>query len=352
MESTDSDIGITLGGLLQGRLSYLRTASAGEVPSAERLGFGMRRVRLRFDVDLGERVGFFAQLGGGSGSLGVLDIFASYQVNERVRVRLGRMASAQPRAFILTSGAAIDAIDRAVITERWGARTLSPDGRDFGLDVQVQGERGRVLLFLHNGYGNWSSARGNLRGGLSSADPLSGQDHIGMALSLYGDYRPEAFAGLEVGGFVGLNGAQNPLTERTANGGGRTYASYAAHLYWGAVPGSQPVRAKADVIGVRYAAPEGGGEATSTLGLSLLGAVRAGRGGEVFGRVESYQEEDAFAQAGNLPYWTVGASLSPSALRGGPYPRERFTLAYSTTRPDFPGAGRRHLVILQAQIVF
>ena len=207
-----------------------------------------------------------------------------------------------------------------------------------------------MLLFLHNGYGDWGSA--NLRGGLSSADPLGGQDHAGLALSLYGDYQPEALAGLEVGGFAGLNGAQSPLTARTAGERGRTYVSYAAHLYWGTVPGSQPVRVKADAIGVRYAAPENGGEAASTLGLSLLGAVRAGQGGEVFGRVASYREDDAFAQVDNLPYWTVGGSFSPSALRGGSYARERFTLAYSTTRPDSPSAGRRHLVILQAQIVF
>ena len=158
--------------------------------------------------------------------------------------------------------------------------------------------------------------------------------------------------GLEVGGFAGISGAENPLTARDAGSLGRSYVTYAAHLYWGAAPGSQPVRVKADVIGVRYAAPSGDGEATSTLGLSLLGAARAGRGAEVFGRVESYRHDDAFPTPDDLPYWTVGASLSPSALRGGPYPRERFTLAYSTTRPDLPDAGRRHLVILQGPRLF
>ena len=352
VETTGPDISVVVDGFLQGRASYLRVASATEeADAAERLGFGFRRIRLRFDVGIGDRLGLFFHFAGASGTVGVLDFFATYQATDRLRFRFGRMASAQPRAFILTPAPAIDAVDRAFIAERWGARTLSPDGRDFGVDVQLQGERGEVSLFLHNGDGSWSA--GNVRGGLSSRDPLNGLDRTGLALSLYGAYRPPTLSGLEVGAFAGVNGAKNLITVRDAGSPGRTYTSYAAHLYWGATPGSQPVRVKADVIGVRYAAPESGGDATSTLGLSLLGAAQASRGAEVFGRVESYRgEEEAFASVDNGPYWTVGASLSPSAFRGLAYARERLTLAYSTTRPDVSGAGRRHLVTLQAQIVF
>ena len=240
VETTGPDISVVVDGFLQGRASYLRVASATEeADAAERLGFGFRRIRLRFDVGIGDRLGLFFHFAGASGTVGVLDFFATYQATDRLRFRFGRMASAQPRAFILTPAPAIDAVDRAFIAERWGARTLSPDGRDFGVDVQLQGERGEVSLFLHNGDGSWSA--GNVRGGLSSRDPLNGLDRTGLALSLYGAYRPPTLSGLEVGAFAGVNGAKNLITVRDAGSPGRTYTSYAAHLYWGA-DARQPAR--------------------------------------------------------------------------------------------------------------
>ena len=357
VEPSDPDVRFTLGGTLQPRFSYGRSELAGD-ERVERLGFGMRRMRLRFQASLDERVGAFVQLEGGGGDVGAVDVYAFYQPTERLRFRLGRFVGAQPRAFILTPHALIDAVDRAAIAELWGRRTLSPDGRDFGLDVRLDGARGHATLFLHNGDGNWSAAFGNFREGISGGTATGSVQRTGMAVSLYGAYEPEAVPGLEVGGFAGYNGAEGAAS---AAGGpnpnaGRTYASYAAHLYWGAVPGSRPVRLKADLIGVRYASVAGVQE--TTLGLSLLGAVRAGRAAEVFGRAESYRtsidREGGNDVSTNQPYWTVGASISPSALFGGLYRRERLTLAYSTTRPDpeRPGAGRQHLVILQAQLIF
>lgn len=358
VETADPDVRLTLGGTLQPRFSYGRSVLSGGDARLERLGFGMRRARLRVEASLNGRVGAFLQLDGGSGDVGALDLYAFYQPSEHVRVRLGRFVSAQPRAFVLTSHTRLDAVDRAAIAERWGRRTIGSDGRDFGLDVRLSGTRGHVTLFLHNGDGNWSAAFGNFREGISGNDPTGELDRTDLALSLYGAYEPEAVPGLEAGGFAGYNSARNSNTAlETATGEvGRAYASYAAHLYWGAVPGSRPVRLKADLIGVRYASVAGVQE--ETLGLSLLGAVRAGRAAEVFGRAETYRawikREQGEDDRTNQPYWTVGASFSPSALRGQPYRRERLTLAYATTRPapERAGAGRQHLFVLQAQLVF
>ena len=358
VETSGPDVRLSLGGLIQTRLSYGRSEIPGSDERLERLGFGIRRARLNFEAALSEQAGASLQLEGDGGDVGVIDFFAFYQPTERLRFRLGRFPGAQPRAFILTPAPLIDAVDRAAIAELWGRRTVSGDGRDFGLDVRLGGERGHVSLFLHNGDGNWGRAFGNFREGISGGSATGGVERTGLAISLYGTYEPERVEGLEAGGYAGYNGAEGAASAFSGPNpnAGRTYASYAAHLYWGALPGSRPVRLKADLIGVRYAALEGFQE--STLGLALFGAVRVGQAAEVFGRAESYRasisrEGGADADA-NRPYWTVGASFSPSALFGDPYRRERFTLAYSTTDPDEErtGAGRQHLVIFQAQLVF
>ncbi len=306
-----------------------------------RVGWGVRRARARFVLTLSDGLGANYDVDVGSGSLQSVDLFAFYQPNENLRFRVGRMAGSQPRAHIGTLLPYIDAVSRPAIAERWGRGTVGGDGRDFGIDVRYQTDELELSAFLHNGDGSFATDRGNVRQEISGGDATGGLDRVIQAVSVYAGYAPAALPGFEVGGYAGYNSAEGPNT------GERPYVSYAGHLYWGPEPGSQPVRLKADAIGIRY---EDGGSDQHVLGLSLLGAVRATPFSEVFARAETLipdlddDRTDVFV--------TAGASLSVSALRGLAYHQERFTLAYANGLPDVDNPVNQHLVVVQFQIVF
>lgn len=349
VETRDRDIDITLGGTFQPRLSYGWTAGDGE--DDERVGFGLRRARLKIDVGVGPRWGGVLQFETAAPEATVLDAYIYYQPNPHWRVRAGRMVSAQPRAFILTPAAVIDAVDRAAIANLWNAGTIGAAGRDFGLDLRYQTDQGEALLFLHNGDGSWDRARGNYRDELPG-DVTGGIDRSPgeMAVSFYSALRPATVRGLDLGGYVSYNGSQNPNTVAAGQDHGRDYTSYAGHLYWGALPGSQPVRFKIDAIGVVY-------EETRrvprqhTFGLSALGAVGVHRAAELFARIEHY-DPDLNRDGSTSLFVTAGASVSPSRLRGQPYDRQRLTLGYSTRLPEDDNLPQQHLLVLQAQLNF
>jgi hypothetical protein len=348
---------IELSGGVQARFSYGRLAPSddgeGEGENVDRLGFGVRRARFRSLATIGSNAGVFLQLAGG-GTLGVLDAYGFYQPSDHWRLRFGRMATAQPRASRLTSFTRIDAIARPEIVDKWVSGTIGAGGRDFGLDAIYTSDRGEAILAVHNGDGSWNRQRGNYRPDVNNA--LDGTERLGMAASLYGAYEPEALQGVEVGGYVGYNGSGNPNT--AAFGEGRMYLSYAAHAYWGAAPGSQPLRLKADLIGVDYEVLEDaiGPEEDfdqRTMGLSLLGAGRVHQAGEVFARLELYDPNNSIFDFDDQErYVTVGGSFSLSALRGQPYRRQRLTLAYTGLLPEAEGRANQHLVVLQAQLIF
>ncbi|MDX1547408.1 MAG: hypothetical protein R3247_10495 [Rhodothermales bacterium] len=337
------DVRLRLGGLIQSRASYGWMTAPRE---ADRVGFGVRRARLRAEARVGPKAGLHLQVEA-AGAFQALDAYAFYQPTERWRLRLGRMVSAQPRAFILTSATQIDAVDRAAIALLWDRTTLATAGRDFGLDLRYAAPQAEVLLFLHNGDGDWNRLRGNARGAILG-DPTDGAsgDLGDLAASAYAAFRPASVPGLEVGGFAGVSGRGNPNTR--IDDDDRGYGSYAAHVYWGARPGSQPVRLKVDLIGVRFEETESIG-AQQTLGVSFLGAFQVHPGAELFARAERY-DPNTDADDDGATFVTAGASLSLSALRGRSYHQERLTLGYSTRRPENENAPRAHLLVLQAQI--
>ena len=361
VETSGPEVRLELGGIVQPRLSYgwVDEDETSVEERRERIGFGVRRVRLRATATLAERAGVFIQLEGASGNMQVLDAYAFYNLNSSVRLRVGRMVSAEPRALILTPASVIDAVDRAAIAEIWGRGTLGSDGRDFGLDVRFQTAQGEALLFVHNGDGAWSRLRGNYREGISGGQPTGGLE-VGLddlAVSFYTALRPKRFPGIEIGGFASYNGSANPNTVITLTSTetiGRRYLSYAAHLYWGATPGSQRFRLKADVIGLRYEntdlAPRLFRD-QHTVGAALLGALRLHRAAELFVRFEQYDRNVNNMGDGDV-YLTGGFSLSPSRLRGGSFSRERLTLGYSVLFPEDRNEPERHLLILQAQVAF
>lgn len=357
------DPSLSIGATFQGRLSYGWYEEAAADYTRERLGFGIRRARLRGEATFGN-LGIYGQVDAAGSSVQLLDAYLLYAPTGRLQLQLGRFTPAQPRAFQLTSHTRMDSFERTAIALRWDDGTLDSSGRDFGLSLQYSAPRGELLLSLHNGDGDWSSLRGNVRPGLAG-DVTGGTDNAGMAVSLYGAYQPAAFPGVEAGGFLGYNAAKSPSTEVSEGffaGTPRTYASYASHLYWGARPGSQPFRLKADLIGIRYETltvpptvdlPPGTqivDDEQRALGLSLLGAARLHRTTELFGRIEQFDpntdtDEDA------TRYLTFGVNFSLSALYGQPYRNQRLTLAYGTSQPEASESPNQHLIALQLQIV-
>lgn len=327
---------ITLGGTLQPRFSYGHHEASGRT----RLGFGLRRARLRATLRLSERWSFRFQVDGTGTTARFPDAYAVYTPHPNWSFRVGRLPSIQPRSLALTSHRYVDAVERPAIAERWGARTIGSDGRDFGLEVAYRREQGRLLLFLHNGDGSWERLRGNYRESPSSTDVTGGVRHTVMAVTLGGALTPKAVEGLELGGFVSYNGAGNPNTA------GRRYVSYGLHLYRGANPGSRPLRLKLDGLVVRYFRKEGAEPvpADRLLGGAVLGAVRLHRAAEAFARIEHLKEGRTEPDRTIL---TAGFSVSPSAYRGEGYERRRLTVAYTTER----GIAQR-LLVVQWQLIF
>lgn len=367
-------VALALGGTLQPRFSYAH-AGSGEADGDERVGFGLRRARLRFEAELAGRAGASLQLGAAGTAAELFDAFVFFDMTEAWRLRLGRFAPAQPRAAQLTSHTRIDLVARAAVAQRWGAATLANDGRDFGLEALYETGRFDVQAGLYNGNGGWDRALGNVREDITG-DPTGGVYTRGLAAGAYGAWRPAALPGLEVGGHASYNAARSNEAARppevllppSAAGRGalaeetRSYASYSGHLYWGARPGAQPVRLKADLIGTRYESLDYLDDAGSpnanvqtleqhALGASLLAAVGlADQSAELLARFERY--DLATGRDGNAQdYLSAGASVSPSALRGRPYRRQRLTLAYAT-RLSSGDDGSAHLLVFQAQLVF
>ncbi|MDT7857739.1 hypothetical protein RQM47_13890 [Rubrivirga sp. S365] len=306
-----------------------------------RYGAGLRRARLQVRVLYRDLAGVEYDVDGGAGRVQSVDLFAFVALAEGVQARAGYFPVAQPRGGILTPYFLIDAVDRAVVAERWLAGTVGGDGRDLGVDVTVARGRTLATLTVHNGAGTLNPAAGNVREGISNPDVAGGPETSGLAVSAAASH--QVGGGVEVGAFAGLNAAGPERTDRGA--GGRSYTTGGAHLYWGAVPGNQPVRLKLDALALRYADDGRGGQ--SAVGLSALGAVRVLDHGEAFARAERFwADTDADAD----DYLTAGLSYSPSGALRGPYHRARLTLAYQYR--DGAALPDAHLVILQGQLAF
>lgn len=335
---------LEFGGTLQPRVSY-GVADGGD---AERVGFGLRRARFRADAFFGERYGVHYDVGLGSGRLTSIDLFVFYAPTPSLRIRGGLLPVAQPRAFVFTPMTRIDAVDRPAIADHWASNTIGGRGRDFGVSMEYSAGGATVELSLHNGSGSFDRAEGNFRETVIGFQ--EGPTLPDLAAGAYVSYEPTAVPGFEIGGYTGYNGSRNANTAPEGGDAGRRYVSYSGHLYWGAEPGSQPFRFKADVIGVRYESIRSGGtrfDEQHTIGGAVLGAARMTSYSEVFARYERLYADLDMLEG---DYVTAGLSYSPSARRGAAYWRERFTLAYTNALPD-EGA-TVHLVVFQAQLSF
>ncbi len=328
---------VSLWGIFQPRVSY----GSMENESVERFGFGVRRARIRVEVALQNRIGVRYDADLASGSLQSVDLFAFYRLSPRAQVRFGVMASAQPRAHIFTPLPLIDGFDRAAIAEQWAGATLGGGGRDFGIDFQYQTPEWTFVGFLHNGDGSFDRSRGNFAQTISSESATRNVDRTSLATSLYLAHRPTTLPGVEIGGYLSQNPSENPNT-RTSAGVGRKYFSYAAHIYYGAAPGSQPVRLKLDLIGINY---DGPGD-VERLGVSVLGAFLLNPYMEIFGRYENIQQDTRIAADDVV---SAGISFSLSKFYGGNFSDQRATFGYSFLDSVF--GSQQHLFVLQWQLV-
>jgi hypothetical protein len=354
-------VDLRLGGTFQPRASYGFASNTDDADEdLARVGFGLRRARLRATASFGPDFGVYYDVDLATGDLRSVDLHAFWQATPRLRLRAGYLVGAQPYAYALTSHTRLDAVDRAAISERWAGGTIGSSGRDFGFDVRYETDDFTLDVFLHNGDGSFARDRGNFRESVSGLSATRGVDTDGLAVGGFANYEPAGLPGVEVGAFAGYNGSENPLTAPAGREEGRSYVSYAGHLYWGANPGSQPFRLKGDIIGIRYEELPGKGanplvEAQHSLGYSVFAAARAFDHGEVFARGEQYHpllDGGVNDDVGADTYFTAGASYSLSARRGLPYRQERMTVAYTSGLPDAPGRADQHLVVIQLQFVF
>lgn len=314
----------------------------------DRVGFGLRRARIRFDARLQGGPGLFAQMDGSGGSVSMLDFYAYYQLAPSLRVRAGRMVSAQPRSFVMTSMFQIDGTDRPAVAERWGRATIGSDGRDFGVDARLVSGPLEAVLFVHNGDGSWDRARGNYRESVSGGNATRSVERAALAVTGALTLRPAFLQGLELGGFAGFNPSDNP---NTAIGDlGRAYVTFGGHAYFGANPGSKRFRLKADLIGITYESLPGV-KVQNSLGISLFGAVGLTPESELYARVESLQP-DSRSEDDPDGYFAAGLSFSPSARRGQSYQRERITVEYGRFKGGHLNAESENLLIVQLQLAF
>ncbi len=330
-----------LAGTVQPRVSVaLQDTSA--TGGQERFGFGLRRVRFEARVVWRERVGFEFDVDGSSGAVTPVDMYGVVFVTDRLQVRAGRVPGAQPRGSVATSHREIDAIERAAIIGRWADGTLGSSGRDIGIDVRYDAGRTFAELFVHDGSGVFTRDQANFRESIEDASATGGVDRAGLAVSAALRHQPAALAGVEVGGYASVNAGGNERTE--VGGERRSYLSAGGFAYWGAEPGSQPVRLKADALAIAYESLPGVEQQTA-VGVSGLGAIRVLGAGEVFGRAERFWPDAGPAET----YVTAGASYSPSAAAGGRYRTVRLTAAYAWR--DVDGLAG-HLAVVQGQFAF
>lgn len=342
----------TLTGGIQLRAAYGTSAenNTAVLPELDRLGLGIRRVRARYTFETSAKAGLFIQVEGNNGFGEFIDAFGYYRFSDALELRVGRFPETQPRSHIATPYFLIDAVERPNIASRWASATLGGDGRDFGIAARYSKDRTQLTVMLGNGDGSWDRARGNYRETVVSGAVTRRINRTSMALSGAVTHQLASLESVEVGGFASLNTSRNPNTRVTGSDLGRQYVSYGAHAYWGANPGSQPIRAKLDLLATQY--EERGPFAQQTaLGYAAFLAARLTTFSEVFARAEQYDAVSDEGPDGDV-YITAGASLSLSQLRGDAYHTERLTLAYSTLQPGADLQPTQHVLILQAQILF
>ena len=345
-ESLLDEIDLTWSATVQPRASYGLDEVDDE--TSERLGFGLRRARLSLDAEFGDTYGLFYDVDLAGAGLTTISLFGYVKPQDGLLIRFGYLPGAQPQAYIPTPMTRLDLLERAAIAELWARGTIGAAARDFGVDATLTSGKLDASLFVHTGDGSFGPLRGNFSRSVSTLSATGGVARTDLAVSSSLRLRDAGLDGLQVGAYASYNSSANPNT--AVQNIGRAYMSWSGHAYYGAVPGSQALRLKLDVIGVSYEEISSQGNpvvaAQNTLGVSALAALRLIDGMELLARVENYMPDNG---GSDVTFVAAGLSFSPSARRGLPYQRERITLAYSSALPDGRSA---HLVEVQGQVSF
>jgi hypothetical protein len=319
------DVSVRLGFTVQPRFTYAYEA-VNNADAIERMGFGVRRYRMRATTSFGSDFRLFTQLEGSGTSATLIDLRAEYKLNDKIWLRLGRFVGAHPRVMALTPLGEIDHIDRPAIAALWASNTIGGDARDYGLEMLYTTPQLHYRLFLSNGHnGN------NYRNEPANASITGNTADKGMAVNGMVSFFPESIKGAEVGAHAGVNQSKNPNTiSARAPGVGRGFTTTSAYAYWGARPGDQPVRVKFDILSVHYdkiVLANGSDFQQNFMGAALMGAYAVLPEFEVLATLENYNL-DQDNSASEVRSITLAGSYSFSKARGGAFSTQKMTVGY------------------------
>lgn len=313
------DVSLRLGSTIQPRFTYVNEDT--NTQDIDRIGFGVRRFRLRTYIGVGSHVQVFSQLEGSGTNAQLLDLRVDYKLNSDLTLRVGRFAGAQPRAMAMTLHSDIDAIDRAASADYWARNTLGADARDYGAEIVWKPNRLEYRLFLHNG-----DNRYNYRSGAVDESPGLNNSSKKMAVSSMIRFFPNNDTHTDIGIYGSYNGGggQNPFAAKN-------YYSAAFHAYRGTFPGHYPLRVKFDAILTSFndVPIQGGLENRLFAGATIFTGYLVRTDTEVFGRLERFSTNAHSDQNQNTDFATIGLTYSFSAAQGKNFQSNKVTAAYT-----------------------
>lgn len=315
-----NDMKLRLSGTLQSQASLLSDTET-------RVGFGVRRARLRLGGEIRPDIRVFIQLEGSGVSATLTDIRAEWDINPNTTLRAGRFVGAQPRSMAVTLHYEIDAIDRAVTGDHWASITRGADARDYGVELVHRAGDLEVRGYLHNG-GNGQ----NITGRIAAPQPSNNITKRHLNISGMVRWLPKSNPNQELGAHVGVNPKAYGTMPR--------YVEASAHIYWGAKPGSQPMRVKADAVHVRR---DEFGDPSMT-GMSLFVGHLLNADLELFGKAEwlnSYVYNND-----NRTFGTIGLTRKFGSWN------QNVKAAYTLRLSDASNTDPVHMAVVQWQVYF
>lgn len=282
------DIGVTI-------QSWATYAQGPETDSTgNQLGFGIRRVFLRYTGSINNKIEGFVQVQAVSASL--LDAFIDYHVTPTFNVRVGRFVGAGTRGGGYDPHASLDIVERAQ-SAIFQDKYLQNDGwEDYGIQFQKRVGDFTGRLYLHNGEGTI-----NLVPKANDDVDVKGKriDNEDLAVSGMIIYAPARVKNLEMGGSLGRG---NPDIMK--------YTAYSGYLYY--QPG--PYRVKAEFIGgkrndYQFDSAKNMMVDQSGFGYYVFGGYQILPRLELVGRFEYFEPntDDILGVDDETYYYTVGA---------------------------------------------
>jgi len=338
------DVSLRLGLTLQPRFTYAFEDENSS--SVERLGFGVRRFRLRTFAGFGDDFRLFAQLEGAGTSAQVLDLRVEYSPVSNLWIRWGRFAGAQPRSMAFTLHSEIDMVDRAAIADYWARNTIGADARDYGIELLYRPSKTEYRIFFHNG-----DNRNNYRSGPADDNMTENRNHKGLAISTSIRYFPSNDAHTDLGGYLGINTSKNNYSIHPSMPGmGRSFVSASIHGYRGTFAGHFPIRVKFDALMIRYEElTQNAINLNQTFtGISLFGGYLIRPDTEIMIRAERVDRNSQLSD-NEVFLFSTGLTYSFSAAKNKNFLGQKLTAVY-TYKDDLHLQKITQSVVIQLQI--